>query len=207
MSGVARAADPFMMGVDSLSPVPSLEVAQAMRAKGYSYWGRYLQNLTTEERDLLFSAGFAIWLISEARIHDLSADTGASDGRLSGQRAMMLGVPPKVHLTIDSEDLPGVDTATAAAYDDANAAALESMGYDAMLYVGAGQPLNATQLYALEHVDRYARGGSAGIPEPGCGFTLIQLYPLDQTIGGMRVDVSVIQSDFRRRTPVLWYPS
>jgi hypothetical protein len=207
MSGIARSAAPFMMGLDSLQPVTSIDVANAMRAKGFSYWGRYLQNLTADERDLLFAAGFAIWLISEARIANLSDTSGMSDGLLNARRALALGAPPKVHITIDSEATPeGTSAETVIEYNNANASGITTMGYDAMLYVGAGQPLDGHALYSLK-ADRYARGGSAGIPEPGCGFTLVQLYPLDQTIEGMRVDVSVIQADYRGRTPVLWYPS
>lgn len=204
MTGVARAAPPFLHGVDSLAPVTDA-VARAFWADGIRFWGRYLENLTLAERDVLFNVGFAILPITEATTSvTLAADLGASRGAQSVRRAAALGCPPSVHVTIDLESTTG-DAAAVTAFADAFHGALASGGYDSMAYIGAGQPLDAAQIYGLKST-RYWRSISY-VPEPQCGWSCIQLRPGDQVVHGQRVDYDTVESDFRGRTPVLWWPS
>jgi hypothetical protein len=203
MTGVARPALPFALGFDCYEPV-SNQTARIAKADGFTWVGRYLENLTVAERDSIFGAGLGIALLTQATTDvALSAATGAQQGRAEVLRALKLAVPPSVHITGDNEAaFPGSDVP---AHSDAFVSAVRAGGYDGAMYVGAPQTLDAAQLYACL-ADRYWRAGSL-VPEPACGWCIIQLSPLDRTMfGGQRVDVDVTCLDFRGRAMVMWWP-
>jgi hypothetical protein len=201
MIGVARPSKPFTRGVDCLAPMAN-NVARMFRADGYEFVGRYLENLTADERDGIFAANLGILLLTEATIGLLDADVGTSRGNQSVKRAIALEAPPTLHIVIDLESAKGDPVAV---YVDAFHEALVKGTYDSMLYVGADQPLDANQLFALQ-TTRYFRSGSH-VPVPQCDWCCNQLRPLDQIIHGQRVDFDIIEADCEGRTPTLWYPS
>lgn len=203
MTGIARPVVPFSLGFDCLAPV-SNQVARIAKADGFIWVGRYLENLTIAERDGIFDAGLGIALLTEAITGTvLNAGTGAQQGHAAVLQAVHLAVPPAVHITGDNENPhTGSDVS---AHSNAFVEAVRAGGYDGAMYVGAPQTLNAVQLYMCL-ADRYWRSGSL-VPEPACGWCIIQLSPLDRTMfGGQRVDVDITCLDFRGRAMVMWWP-
>jgi len=126
----------------------------------------------------------------------LTEGMGALEADASVRRLSALGLP--VQGLIDWCDLEGVG-ADPTAYLDAWSAAVVGSGRIAGLYVGAGGLLTAAQLFALPHFSRYWHSLSRGIPEPGCGFVMAQLYPTTSR-GQVEVDVDFVQHDFLGRT-------
>jgi hypothetical protein len=205
MIGVARAAAPFSKGFDCLAPV-SADAGARLRQAGFEWVGRYFETLTAAERDTLFQLGFGIKLITTAARAPLYDAIGAEAGVRTVALARALEAPNGLHITIDLEATGDNPADRVADYVNNRAHAVNSAGYESDLYVGAGQPLNGAELYKLAPT-LYWRGGSAAIPEPACGWSILQLYPTDQEIEGQRVDVDIIQCDYRGRLPVLWWPT
>jgi hypothetical protein len=201
--GVARAAAPFTRGVDCMSPVQN-NVARMLKADGYEFVGRYVESLSTYERDGIFAAGLAIAPLTYAITGvALTAALGAEIGGERARELQSLGCPTTVHLWADHESPhPGSDSIR---YLNARADATIATGFGAGQYGGMPFDLTAAEFYGLK-ASRYWRGGGA-VPEPACGFCVLQLCPLDQTIHGQRFDVDVIQADFQGRTPILWCPT
>jgi hypothetical protein len=199
--GVARTVPLFSLGFDSLAPVTG-GICQDARLAGFKYVGRYLHNLTSQEVNVIFANKLAIWPLTFAPTQEpLNANTGVRYGVQAVHQANALGVPADVFVTIDFE-APAVGS-NGPAHISAYARTLVGAGYGAALYVGGPEPLNGAQLYSLS-VTRYIRAGSL-IPEPPCGWSLIQLSPLDQPMFGTRVDVSVSCEDFHGRSMMMWY--
>jgi hypothetical protein len=201
--GVARTAPAFTRGIDCLTPMAN-NVARMFKADGYIFVGRYLETLTLLERDWIFSAGLGIFLYTEATSGFLDAAAGSGRGIASVARAKALQAPPTLHTLIDLESTTG-DAASVSDYANVFHDELVSGGYDSITYVGAGQILDAAQLYALK-THRYMRSGSL-VPKPKCGWCALQLSPLDQIIHGQRVDVVIVENDYDGRRPTLWFPS
>ena len=179
-------------------------VARQFKADGYSFVGRYAENLSPNERDGIFAAGLGIFLYTEATSGPLDAAVGSGRGVASVARARALQAPSDLHVLIDLESTSG-DAASVSDFANAFHNELVAGEYSSIVYVGAGQILDAAQLFALD-THRYMRSGSL-VPKPECGWCALQLSPLDQTIHGQRVDVVAIEADFRGRLPTLWWPS
>lgn len=202
---VARECPLFTKMIDRFAPI-SHELASALKSAGVGVVGRYLENLSVVERDGLFAAGLGILPLSEAPTSQLTEALGRARAESLIQRATLLGVPHGVHLMIDLEAQHG-DHFNVTAYDKALSSEIAHAGYVTLAYVGAGQILSGTELYALPDVHLYWRGGSLGMPEPTCGFAIWQIPPLEQMISGAQVDVSMTGADLRGRRPMLWWPS
>lgn len=203
MIGVARACPLFTKLVDSFAPI-SASSALALKHAGVNAVGRYLENLSVAERDHLFAAGLGILPLSEAPVSHLSADFGRSRAASLIQHATALRVPHGAHLMIDLEGQHGTH-ADIIAYDNALASDIETAGYIPLAYVGAGQLLTGAELYALPSVHLYWRGGSRDMPEPTCEFAMWQIPPLEQTVAGVNVDMSITGADLRGRRPMVWW--
>lgn len=206
MVGIAREAPVFLKGFDCYEPV-SASVAVAFKADGYGYAGRYLENLTIAERDTLFAAGLGIWLLSTAIVENLSASVGDAKGAMLRNKAMALGVPPRVHITTDLEEAHGDPVSAVMPFVDHVGGVLVHCGYPSALYLGAGCGLNGRQAFSIPSVNLYVRAGSSGIPEPDCGFAMWQTPPLDQTAHGQRYDCSIVGRDGFGRGIFLWFPN
>jgi hypothetical protein len=209
MIGVARQCSPFTLGLDSLAPCPSKETAAAFRADGYRYWGRYLDagenSLTEAERDRLFASDMAILPLTVAPADKLSASFGSLRAAAIARQLAILGCPPGVHVVLDLEAVnPASSPIDVMTYVNAFDAMLIRGGHPTLLYVGADQPLTAAQLYTLDP-SRYMRSISL-VPEPACGWCILQLTPGNQTRHGVRIDMSIVQADYRGRLPTFWWP-
>jgi hypothetical protein len=200
--GAARACPLFTRLVDCLEPLSTAAALELKTTFGVGAVGRYLETLTVAEVNGLFTAGLPILLLTEAPEGPLAAALGQALAARHLSLAAALGAPKGVHLMSDFE----AQTGDAGGYDNALTDAIASGGFLPLAYVGAGQLLTGPELYALPSVHLYWRGGSVGIPEPDCGFAVWQVPPLDQTLAGTRVDVSLVGADARGRSLVLWAP-
>jgi len=201
--GTARPCPAFSKGFDCLEPV-TYAVARRAAAQGFAWVGRYVENLTPDEQRWIHQAGLGIAPLTEAITGEpLSARLGEQIGAAMAQKLASLGCPPGVHLWADHESPhPGSDSV---GYLNARAAASVAAGFQAGQYGGIPFDLSAAQLYELG-ANRYWRGGGA-VPEPACGFCVLQLPPLDQVLfEGQRVDIDMVCEDFRGRLPVMWWP-
>jgi hypothetical protein len=206
MVGVAREAPIFAKGFDCYE-LADLATAKAFRADGYEYVGAYLEVLTVAARDVYFAAGLGIWLLSTAIVSGLSASVGDAKGAMLRNKAMALGVPPKVHVTTDLEDAHGDPVSAVMPFVDHVGGVLVHGGYQSALYLGAGCGLSGHQAFSVPSVNLYVRAGSSGIPEPDCGFAMWQTPPLDQVAHGHRYDCSIAGRDGFGRGIFLWFPS
>jgi hypothetical protein len=130
-----------------------------------------------------------------------SADLGAQRGAKAVSDAHAAAFPQGIDIYCDLEGSGG-DVAATTAYLNAWARQVVDAGFIAGLYVGADQPLNGSQLYALAEFHRYWRSFSSGVPDPACGFCLVQLYPTT-AISGIPVDFDFAQNDYQGRS-ALW---
>ena len=201
--GVARTCPPHTRGFDCLAPVAA-NTARIAYAAGMRYVGRYVETLTTTERDGLLAAGLAILPLTVAITHSpLTAELGTQVASERAAQLSALRCPPTVHLWTDHEDAPAGSASVE--YLAARAAATLAAGFGAAVYFGEPQDLTAVEMYALAF-NRYGRGGGA-VPEPRCGFCWFDEIPLDETaFEGQRVDFTSIWEDFEGRTPILWWP-
>jgi len=210
MTGVARTPNLLTesLGFDSFSPL-TLAVAKTMWGAGYRWVGRYLENLTASEVSMLQALGFGILLITEAVVIPLNGAVGTATGSEAVSLAQNLSAPQDVHLWVDDEAAQGTLT-NVTAYLTNKSAAIIAGSYRAGLYVGANQPLSGVQLYDVEDMTSYWKGGSMDLPEPSCDFAVWQIPPLDRApppLNGFKIDVDIIGVDNEGRSPMLWFPN
>ncbi len=205
MIGVLRTCPLFTKIVDTFAPISNTN-AQALKGIGVGAVGRYLENLTSTERDGIFAAGLGILPLSTAPTSPLTKELGISRADALFIKATQIGVPTGVHVMVDFEAQQGAH-ADIVAYDEALTAELSKHQYIPLAYVGAGQALSGAELYTLPDTHLYWRGGSLGMPEPSCGFAMWQIPPLEQKLTGVDVDMSITGADLKGRRPVLWWGS
>lgn len=143
--------------------------------------------------------GFCFVSYSRAEGWGPSAALGEADGTAAIARLRQLAVPFQTDglRLCDWADLEGA-ASDPTGWGQARANASKAAGLLPSLYVGAECRLKGGQLYALPF-ERYARACSI-VPEPGCGWCWIQLYPPNLTRGGIEVDVGVACQDWRGRS-------
>ena len=190
-------------GIDCAT-VLTAESAAGLKGTPIDFVARYLGQLTPPELAIILEAGLGVELVtfSHAPGWEPSAALGNDEGHVDVARLAELGIPTGMVVWIDLEGSGG-DAAATAAWVNARATVLVEAGYVAGLYVGAGCVLDGAELYALPHVTRYWRAFNEGIPEPACGFCQFQLFPPDQTLAGVLVDLDFTQEDYARRTPMM----
>ena len=130
---------------------------------------------------------------------------GESGARRRAEQAVTLlqtwRVPVGTCLWLDSEAWPsGVSATDASAWITAWATAVTAGHLSPGLYVGANQPLNGEELWALPAIHRYWR--SAGdVPTPSVrGYQLVQTA-VNQVFNGFSVDTDEPQRDHLGGTP------
>jgi hypothetical protein len=179
-------------------------------AAGLRYVGRYVENLSGQEREDLFAAGLGIAPLTEAVTGVvLTARLGDELGRKRAAALADLGCPPGVYLWADHESpARGSDSV---GYLNARATASVAAGFGAGQYAGLPIDLSSGQLFGLL-ANRYWKGGGR-VPEPDCGWCLVQAEPLAGAnkggilLGAQRVDVDFSKEDYEGRSAVLWWPA
>ena len=192
---IATAARPFALGVDTVQRLTPV-TASALRREGMSFVVRYLGSLTPEELACILSAGLAVMPVTYAK---------AYSGMSAISELRKLAIPEGCTVWLDLEG--ETDPAPAiAAKINAWAGQVQAGGYEAGLYVGAGCVLTSEELYGLK-VTRYwdscsreiDRNGRSAAPK--CDYCMVQLRPFNTQIGGVIVDVDVVQRDVLGRLP------
>lgn len=182
------------MGVDTVENLAGY--AAGLKAAGMSFCCRYLGSLTATEAAAIWAASLAIMPVTFGGWQP-TPGWGIAAGGMHVRQAMGAGIPAGTTIWLDLEADKADAASTIVGINDW-AGEVKAGGYDAGLYVGAGQPLNGQQLYALA-VDRYWKSFST-VPQPTCGWSMIQLYHT-VTIAGANVDVDVLQYDYNGRLP------
>jgi hypothetical protein len=191
-----------IVGFDTVAALDAL-AAQRLAGAGLRFALRYVglsdgdaHTLRPAEVEALARADLAIMPVQYARTGGWSAETGRADGEAAALHAAAAGLPADVTLWCDLEGaIPSGEVAltyTAAWYRGATAAGAKDPG----LYVGAGPALTGTQLYVDLPFHRYWRSLSQVPNVDRRGYQMIQLFPGDETIAGVRVDLDVVQSDY-----------
>jgi hypothetical protein len=197
-----------IVGFDTVAKLTG-PTARRLASAGLSFAGRYVAlrapgagDLDASELEEVTNAGLGVMPIQYARTGGWSADSGRTDGAAAARNALAVGVPPEATLWCDLEGrIPGAEAAIAYA-TNWHAAATEAGIADPGLYVGAGIPLTSEQLFHDLPFRRYWRSLSQVPNVDVRGYQLIQLFPDDVVVAGVRVDLDVVQSDYRQNRPV-----
>ena len=191
------------VGADFLEPPSSYVVAHEIATytlpgtrTGLTYVERYLENLTPAEVAWWLSLGVGIAPIGEGRSSGWDAASGAADGARELARAQALGFPAGLHLGCDAEAM-ACPPSDAQAFLNAWCGAPGAAGHPGRLYVGAGVPLDAAQLYALPFT-WYDESLSEVQRVAVVGYASVQLFPTQKFAlksGAWPADVNVVRRD------------
>jgi hypothetical protein len=197
-----------IVGFDTISKLDGAS-ATRLASAGLSFAVRYVglsapgpDDLDAAELEAITGAGLGVMPVQYARANGWSAATGLADGEAASRNALAAGVLPEATLWCDVEGrFPAADVAIAYAaqwYAGATAAGVHDPG----LYVGAGVQLTSEQLFHELPFRRYWRSFSQVPNVDVRGYQLIQLFPDDVIVAGVRVDLDVTQSDYLRNRPM-----
>lgn len=183
-------------GTDSRALIDSAETARALKEAGADFAMQYLGTVTTAAVDAILGAGLALMPVTRAN---------KFDGPAAVSELAALKLPSGCTVWLHVESDASTPPAVLRQQIDDWATAIVAAGFEAGLYVGAGCPLTSVELYALK-VTRYWKSQSkiidrnGQLAEPGCGWCMIQAYP-EIIWAGVRVDIDIIQQDYRNRLP------
>lgn len=195
------------LGVDTVATITQAQ-ALSLAKHGYSFVVRYLGGVTQEEVANIFFAELAIMLVGYSRgVGWLpTAALGSYDGASAVAHTKALQLPPGLTLWCDLEGMSGT-AADTIEYAEAWGAQVAAAGYVPGVYVGAGIPLDAQQLYALNNIHAYWHSCSV-VPDVGsCSYQMYQLNPpnivfaKDAGVAALEVDIDVVQQDHSGRLP------
>jgi hypothetical protein len=212
MNAVVKAAPVGMKGVDTIRTMTSA-ILTSWKAAGVQFVGRYLGSLVSSEVALILSFGMAVTPIIYAHKEGWhpTIQLAQTDGAGAVTNAKAAEILPGATIWIDIEGI-SVQATTVDIIDYVNTVAniLTKAGFIAGLYVGAGFPLNGTQLYKLLVVTRYWKSQSKLlidstnqlVAEPDCGWVMYQMYP-EQVLDGEQVDYNMTQNDYQNRSVMM----
>lgn len=210
----AEQAFPGARGVDSypFSSGGKKEQAEALGCSGIEFFIGYLGHMTPERLDWILDAGLAFMPVTKAGEYR----DGAQD-ELAQLKA--LGLPKGTTVWLDLEGLDAWEMgksqgglAKLTGWIETWAAEIVGAGFMAGLYVGAPQPFNSKQLFALRNITRYWLGIGRCVDVngddayPRCGWCMRQDWH-NQGTGmmwkdtGVFVDTNAIQADHFGRLP------
>ncbi len=209
------------LGVDKTgAPIPASSALELYQL-GYRFAMRSIgvpnvsssQNgaLTTSEITDLWNADLSVGIFQLNFLQTtISAEQGTTDGQYMANQAASLGFPQNKGFILWF-DLEGNETGASAdvlqAYINAWASAVIAGGYAAGLYNGKQYTLSGQIISDLPNVHAYWQAGGyvpAGMPLRG--YQMVQLWPLSQTIAGTRVDIDVLEQDFKNGKATFWGP-
>jgi hypothetical protein len=175
-----------------------------VQASGATFVGRYLGDVTPEERDRILARHLKLFFVSHAHYAQSwipSIALGTTDGTRMAVEATKLELPAGTPLGLDAEGpKPGFTADTMIAYLNAGFAAVEISGFESMLYEGYALALTASQLYHRLTTKRYWRSCSLSVPTPAVrGYQLVQEAPGDVWLPpgskSLRVDWNTARAD------------
>jgi hypothetical protein len=198
-----------IVGFDTIAKI-NAPAAVRLAGTGLRFAVRYVGLLTRSpgsldalELDGLTAAGLAVMGVQYARTAGWSAEAGRLDGEAAARNALAAGLPLDTTIWCDMEGaIP--DAAVAIAYgtgwhEGATAAGINDPG----LYVGSGlaPPLTEAELFHSLPFRRYWRSFSAVNNVQTRGYQMLQLFPGDQVVAGVQVDLDVAHSDYLGSRP------
>lgn len=206
MGRIAKAATVGALGADTIQPITTRAVADALRGAHVDYIVRYLGSLSSPEIDVILQSSLAVMPVTYSRSSGWqpSGDLGALDAKHHVAECDAIGIPKGATVWLDLEG-PGGHAQDVIDHVTNWANIVRGSGYDPGLYCGWGTLLTSEELYQLP-VDRYWKSqsrvtDSAGqLAEPKCGWCQYQLFPSVMR-GGVWVDLNVIQEDNQTRLP------
>lgn len=198
-----------IVGFDTIAKIDA-DAAARLADAGLCFAVRYVglgepgpRDLDGTELDALTGAGVAVMAVQYARTDGWSAAAGRADGQAAARNALVAGLPSDATLWCDVEGaIPGV--AAGLAYASAWYAGAAAEGWAELgIYVGAGfaPPISDSQLFHALPFRRYWRSFSQVQNVATRGYQVLQLFPDDQVIAGVRVDLDVVQSDYLGSRP------
>jgi len=182
--------------VTILTPATAL----ALKAQGVDGVIRYYETLGPAEVDAIMAANLGLCPVGYSRRPGWVPKPGDGVADATGMLAKLtaLALPlGGLHQWCDLEGCAG-SLDQASAFLEEHSKTIVLAGGRGGVYVGAEQPLGAKALYDVVHVTAYWRSQSADIPEPRCGWVMVQLYPTT-TCGGVSVDFDFAQQDYEGR--------
>lgn len=182
---------------DTIAPLTASALRGMHDAGADGVMGYLGVNLTPDAVANAHALGMGILPVNESRREGWqpSATLGEADAVASTRRMAALGIPTGgLHDWCDLEGCGGDPTD----YCNAWSHVVDDGGRLSGLYVGAGDILSGHQLYALPGFTGYMRSCSR-VPEPDCGWMLMQLYQPNLMRGGVQVDISVACADWKGR--------
>ena len=191
--------------IDAATPLDA-HSAGVLKSVGIQAVVQYAPAMDRTRLAAILSTGLALMLIGgyadKPDTWSPSGDLGRTEGQTSVLRARTCSYQQGAVLWCDIET-PNLAATAQDILDYGNSWAAEviAAGYLPGVYVGSNVRLTAQQLYSMKFV-RYWRAGCVGIPEPSCGWAMIQLSPLDQVLQGIGVDYDIVQGDEKGRYPV-----
>jgi hypothetical protein len=203
------APPPFpSIGCDTITVMDAVR-CQGLRAAGVGFIFRYLGSLGPAERDVILASGLGLGLVtySDAPGWVPTAEKGAAYAVTDHQHLIAAGIPLGATVMVDLEGVATTASpADVAAFINARSKPLADAGFVPGLYVGYGGGLTSDELYALPHTRHYWRSLSR-VPEPSCGWVMMQASPGDIIVAGTEVDVDYPQHDFQGRQAMLVWAS
>jgi hypothetical protein len=182
---------------DTIAPLTTTAL-RALKEAGADGVIAYLGgNLTAEALADAHGLGLGVCPVNYSRAQGWtpSATLGEGDATTSLLRLTKLGIPTEG--LVDACDLEEPGAGDLDGYVQAWCHVVGDQGRLAGAYVGAGLGRTGAQIYGWPFT-RYWRSCSI-VPEPGCSWSMIQLYPPNQMRGGLQVDIDVACHDFRGR--------
>jgi hypothetical protein len=178
--------------------------ASLQRLKGAVYQGRpvvgvgrYVENLSAEERGAILGAGLGLFTIGVAHKDSMTAPNaglGSRDGINAVQRLRSLGITPGVTHALDVERIVApLRAEDVVAYTNAAYAVLR-VQTECMFYEGWGIPLSAQDLFHRLAPALYWASSPRSLPPAVRGFAMVQLVE-DIELAGVRVDVDEARAD------------
>lgn len=200
MKLTAQPATVFARGCDTIATITP-KYAAWLKANGYDYVCRYLGGVTPKELADILGAGLAFMPVCYA-------------GRFGGPKELAalraLGLPSGVTSWCDVEGvtMPAADLITVL---NARSTIVRAGSFDPGGYFGFDPELTGLEMGALV-IDRYWKAMSKIVgrdnlvaeptsPHGPIGWCHMQLNPGNVIRGGVKIDVDIIQEDFRGRVP------
>ena len=198
-------APPGIKVFDTISHITGQQAVDLKKA-GFDLAMLYAEVVSAGDLLALTAAGIMVGFIQEGLAAKTvpTADLGKTMGSFCSGRLRNLGVPQGVSISIDLEG-DGRPPEAWLDFGNGSADAMEMLGDLPGLYIGEGCGLTSEQLYSF-HGFPYWKGMSrvtdaaGNLAEPKCGWAMVQQYPDDLVIAGVRVDVSVLGKDYWNRT-------
>lgn len=198
-------------GVDTAARIDAKHCA-ALKAECVTFVVRYLSlhapsvlDLTIPERDAILDAGLGLMVVQHVRYAGWmpNAKLGEEDAASCVHHAQSLALPSGSVLWCDLEGMHEHATSQQAiAYENAWSLDVRAAGYQPGVYIGAGVPLNGTELFRRLIAARYWRSQSNVPDVEERGYQMVQCFPAI-TIAGVPVDVDFTQSDHKGSKPTM----